>query len=298
MSNGGIKIEQIENYKECKSTIKHLVCYVCLDIAIDPYECAKCEVLFCRNCLEVIKISGKECITPNCTDNIKKGNKIIREMLSVLKIKCFACNKYGMNYKEYTLHISNCSMYLKNPLATLFNEIHTLNQQIIEKTKELEGISMLSSKYKGFIKKNKSPIEMTFELNVNQKMELYNACVEGKLEEFKNLIFIKKYPILEEISAKNYYWSPLHYAMHYGREEIIMFILDYLKKNNSVEYAISAKSNDGRCPLLCLLKSNSINVVKKKKILDLIISNYKVNISDEVKKEIQGRKLNENIINN
>src|SRR5207253_620394 len=70
---------------------------------------------------------------------------------------------------------------------------------------------------------------ITFSLNVNEKIELYNAAVNGNINEFKNLVLLKRYPILEEVSAHNYFWTSLHYAMHYGHSEIIYFILEYLK---------------------------------------------------------------------
>ena len=60
-------------------------------------------------------------------------------------------------------------------------------------------------------------------------MILYQAAVKGELSDFKKLID-KNYPLLEEVSAANFFWTPLHYAMHYGKMEIAFYILDILKK--------------------------------------------------------------------
>ena len=57
---------------------------------------------------------------------------------------------------------------------------------------------------------------ITVNLNLNQKMELYSAAVEGRLNDFRRLVFDKHYPPLEEVSARSYYWTPLHYALHYA----------------------------------------------------------------------------------
>jgi len=133
---------------------------------------------------------------------------------------------------------------------------------------------------------------ISFNLPINQKMELYNSCVEGRLEEFKNLVINKKYPMLEEVSAHDYYWTPLHYAMHYGQIEIIKFLMEQLKAKGIHESAMRIESNDGRCPLLCLLRSNSINVDKKKEILTKFLQMYpNTNLSNEVRKEIKSRDM-------
>eukprot|EP00340_Litonotus_pictus_P002868 CAMPEP_0170531812 /NCGR_PEP_ID=MMETSP0209-20121228/65352_1 /TAXON_ID=665100 ORGANISM="Litonotus pictus, Strain P1" /NCGR_SAMPLE_ID=MMETSP0209 /ASSEMBLY_ACC=CAM_ASM_000301 /LENGTH=113 /DNA_ID=CAMNT_0010826949 /DNA_START=605 /DNA_END=943 /DNA_ORIENTATION=+ len=85
-------------------------------------------------------------------------------------------------------------------------------------------------------------------ISSTQKMELYNATIDGELDQFKSLILEKKYPIFEEVSAANFKWTSLHYAMHYGQESVIFFILDYLNKKNCLDSGISSKSSDGRCP--------------------------------------------------
>ena len=132
---------------------------------------------------------------------------------------------------------------------------------------------------------------MSFDLTIEHKMELYYACTEGKLELFESLIKKKKFPLLEEISYKNYYWTPLHYAMHYGQYEIICFILNLLKEDNLLHPAMRIQSNDGRCPLMCLLKSTNLLSIKKEELFEKLTKNYSIEISKEVKKEATTRGL-------
>ena len=120
-------------------------------------------------------------------------------------------------------------------------------------------------------------------------MELYNAYVSGKLTDFRNLIVNKQYPILEEISAKNYGWTPLHYAMHYGKFDVICFILDYLTERGKYSMAMMLKSSDGRTPVLCLLRSNSLNIEQKIEVLIKVFQRYVIPLTAELKTELKNR---------
>src|SRR5690242_17755446 len=69
------------------------------------------------------------------------------------------------------------------------------------------------------------------QLTTNQKMELYNSAVNGQVETLKNLIEVKKYPLMEECSAAGYFWSANHYAAHYGFVEIVKYVLEYYQND-------------------------------------------------------------------
>ena len=131
-------------------------------------------------------------------------------------------------------------------------------------------------------------------LTTDEKMELYNSVIKNNLELFKSLIYgspyKKPYPMFEEVSAKNYYWTPLHYAMHYAKWDIIQFIFEYLFQYNLVNSALSLKTKESKCPLLCLLKSNALSDKVKIDTLDRLISTFPIPISNEVKDEIIKRK--------
>ena len=131
-------------------------------------------------------------------------------------------------------------------------------------------------------------------LTTNEKMELYNSVIKDNLDLFKSLIYgspyKKPYPMFEEVSAKNYYWTPLHYAMHYAKWDIIQFIFEYLFQYNLVNSALNLKTKDSRCPLLCLLRSKALSDKVKIDTFDRLISTFPIPISNEVKDEIIKRK--------
>ena len=121
-------------------------------------------------------------------------------------------------------------------------------------------------------------------------MVLYQQTVRGDLNEFKKLID-KGFPILEEVSAANYYWTPLHYAMHYGKMEIAFYILDLLTQQGKYNMAMELQSNDNRTPVLCLLKSNALSLSDKKEYFTKLVQRYKIYCDERTIKEIKNRNL-------
>jgi hypothetical protein len=292
---GGIKFFNIENYEAYKEIIKDMTCCVCLYLIKKPVECTLCQTLICDDCMQILTMAGKKCIVPKCGGEYKKANKFVREVLSNLKIICEYCME-SFKYNDFNTHLDKCTGYTESEQYRLLKTIKESDEKINSLKKEIESSSrnMLKSKieldpYANYSKEELRRVLVTFLLPVNQKMELYNSCVEGKLEEFKNLVLNKKYSVLEEVSAHNYYWTPFHYAMHYGQWEIVNFICSLLKSKNLLDAAMRLESNDGRCPLMCLLKSNSIAVDKKSVILSKFLCSYKINLSPEVKREISTR---------
>ena len=77
--------------------------------------------------------------------------------------------------------------------------------------------------------------------------------------------------------------------MHYGKWDIIQFIIEYLFSKNKIEIAFRLLSKDGRCPLLCLLKSNVLNINAKKDMFSKIFEKYTIPVSEEVIKNLQMR---------
>ena len=108
---------------------------------------------------------------------------------------------------------------------------------------------------------------LTNKLNMNEKMNFYQAVIDGNLEAYKRYVlgtYGTMYNIFEEVSAPGYGWTTFHYAMHYAKWEIIKFIINYLIDNKKLEIGFRLKSKDGRCPLLCLLKSNALSLSDKR----------------------------------
>lgn len=297
----GIKEELVENYNEFKKIIGSLVCVICLDIVRNPLQCEKCESLYCEDCWEIMKISGKKCVL-HCIAPIRKANTFVRDMLSNLKITCETCGKKSIDYNLYVKHMEACIMNkkitTKEELLKVIKEKEIKVDEIVAEIENLKinGLPTPNGKSKALSVEQIRKNLMTFNLNVNQKMDLYNAAVEGRLNDFKNLILNKKYSIFEEVSAHNYYWTSIHYSMHYGQIEIIMFCLEYLFHHlKCLDMAMKLESDDGRCPLLCLLRSNALNTEMKKVILQKIFSNFPISISKEVRAELRNRDM-ENLV--
>ena len=134
------------------------------------------------------------------------------------------------------------------------------------------------------------------ELTPDEKSNFYNSAINGSLEEFKSYLngtatSGKHYNIFEEVSQPGHKWTVFHYAMHYGKWEIIKFIIEYLKLLNLLDKALEMKTNDNRCPLLCLLKSSALKPEEKKIIFTDILNNFDITISNEVKEELYNRNM-------
>jgi hypothetical protein len=306
----GIEEEMVENSDEFQDLVKSFVCVICLDIVKQPVQCTKCESLYCGECWDILKTSGKNCVY-NCPNTcIGEANKFVIELLKCLSLKCNICNKKGIDYLTFIKHVEGCSINVR------FSNIDELNKEIKERDRKIESLEKelddLKIQQQKKVKESEelkvsqqqtkaTSTEMvklrnmliTHNLSNSQKMELYKATIEGRLHDFMNLVK-KGYNVLEEVSAVNYYWTPFHYAMHYGKIDIILFILEVLFKSNSINYAVLLESNDGRCPILCLLRSNSLDLKTKAEYIDGILKKYSsLKISSSAKAEMKKRGLDE-----
>jgi hypothetical protein len=301
-SSTGISEDLVENIKEVEELINSLNCCICLEIVKNPFECENCESLYCFECWKMMKITGKNCVY-DCKNPVVRAKKFVWDMLSKIRFRCNDCKKNNIPYKAYLLHLEICLLnnkYMNVDVSKELLDEAKLKVEVL--TKELETIKMdknLYSQNNDLIGLNnnlpllsKEQIRnkyLTSNLSTEQKKEIYKAIFEGNLAAFKDLIINKKYNIFEEISAKSYFWTSLHYAMHYGKLDIIIFILEYYK--SKLSYIMRLESNDGRCPILCLLKSNGVNSNTKKDLLETIFSAYKFLISNEIIRELKNRDM-------
>lgn len=111
---------------------------------------------------------------------------------------------------------------------------------------------------------------LTSSLPNPQKMEMYNAATNNKIETFIQLIEVNKYPIMEECSSSGYYWTSLHYAAHYGSYSIVEYILNYLSSDPDSVDKVNLQSNLGLSPLLIAIK-NCSDIEAKKAIMELFV---------------------------
>ena len=292
----GISEDQIENYQEYQEILKSLNCCICLDIVKNPVECSTCESLYCDECWNLMKISGKKCVI-NCTTPVIKANSFVYNILDKLIIRCDYCGKGGLSYSKYIKHSESCSMLKKyGTVDELSKILQEKTKKIASLKKELDDIKNNNLEAKSYViinprltKEQLRQKYITVNLNLNQKMELYSAAVEGRLNDFRRLVFDKHYPPLEEVSARSYYWTPLHYALHYGKWEVASFIFDFYQKRDELDNIMRLESSDNRCPILCLLKSNALQYEQKGIILEKILEKYKFEITPEVLKELRNR---------
>ena len=208
--------------------------------------------------------------------------------------KCPLCQEGGLSYQKFLSHKNCCS------LANKYGTIQELKKLEKEKEEEIAKLKLDIEQLKNnnYELKIVNPQDelrkelITDKLDVDSKKILYQQIVDGNLNEFKKLID-KGFPILEEVSAVNYYWTPLHYAMHFGKMEIAFYILDLLIKQGKYNMAMKLQSNDGRTPVLCLLKSSALSLSDKKEYFTRLVQRYKIFCDDITFEEIKDRGLEE-----
>lgn len=288
-SIGGIDRAFIENIEEYDIIFQEMRCPICLRIVLNPKECSACQIMVCNDCAYILTTAGRKCVREGCKGELEKSNKFIRDILDNLKIKCYACKQKGFGYKQYLEHIKTCESYLTSPVQKCLIQIHQQEEKIAE----------LNNKFQNLLEKYSPKLSddevrkkyLTNKRTVSEKMSLYKASVKQGVEDFKRLIEVEGYPMFEEVSAQGCYWTPLHYAMHYGKWDVIKYILDYCLNNGSFREIMQLKSNDKRCPILCLLRSSALKIEQKREIFKLILQNYRIKITDEIRKDLENRKV-------
>ena len=293
----GIDKKYISNFTDYELLFDEMRCPICLKILLDPIECDKCQAIICENCYFILKSADKNCFNEGCKGKYIKANKYIRNLLNELEIKCQGCEKDNINYIDYLTHIKTCPEYLKNPILNKIIQINKKTEEIEKLQKEKEElVKMARKKIMGDDQELRKKY-LTNKLNTENKMRFYKAAADGNLELYKTYVngsaYYPPFSIFEEVSENGYGWTTFHYAMHYGRWNIIRFIIEYLILKDKLNIMLRLKSKDGRCPLLCLLKSNAIKLDIKRDIFDKIITNFTIPISNEVRIELDNRGFKE-----
>ena len=292
----GIDKKFISNYDDYKLLLDEMICPICLKVLLDPIECNKCQAIICENCYFILKSADKNCFNEGCKGTYLKANKFVRNILSDLHIKCYGCEKNDIRYEDYLEHIKTCEGYLSSPILKTLAEINKKTEEIEALKKEKEKLVKEAQRKFTLTDQELRAKYLTNRLNMNDKMNFYQAVIDGNLEAYKRYVlgtYGVAYNIFEEVSAPGYGWTTFHYAMHYAKWEIIKFIINYLIKTNKLEIGFRLKSKDGRCPLLCLLKSNALKPEVKRDTFDKIITNFTIPVSEEVIKELRNRKYND-----
>ena len=291
----GIDKKFISNYDDYKLLLDEMLCPICLKVLLDPIECNKCQAIICENCYFILKSADKNCFNEGCKGTYVKANKFVRNILSDLNVKCIGCEK-DLRYTDYIEHIKTCEGYLSSPILKTLASINKKSEEIEKLKKEKEKlVKEVQNKHQLTDKELKEKY-LTNRLSMNDKMNFYQAVIDGNLEAYKRYVngtYGVKYDIFEEVSAPGYGWTTFHYAMHYAKWEIIKFIINYLINNGKLEVGFRLKSKDGRYPLLCLLKSNALKGDVKRDTFEKIITTFTIPVSNEVIKELKNRKYDD-----
>ena len=291
----GIDRKFISNYDEYKLLLDEMICPICLKVLLDPIECDKCQAIICDNCYFILKSADKNCFNEGCKGKYIKANKFVREILNNLNIKCCGCGKDNIRYADYLTHIQACESYLSNPILKKLAIINQKTEEIEKLRKEKEDLMKEARKKNMLTDQELRAKYLTNKLSTDDKMRFYQSVIDGNLEAYKRFVqgtqYSQPFNIFEEVSAPGYGWTTFHYAMHYAKWNIIKYIIEYLFNNNKVEIGFKLKSKDGRCPLLCLLKSNALKPDIKRETFAKIISNFTIPVSEEVIKELKNRQL-------
>jgi hypothetical protein len=292
----GINEDYIENLGEfSENLLMTLECPICAGIVNNPVECKQCQTIYCAECWNQLKISNKGCVM-RCQKPVEKANKFVFGLLEKFLLKCPLCHEGGLSYQKFLLHYDCCIIANKYGTIEELTKLEKEKDEEIEKLKQdIEKLKNNSYKVEADVKFNQDEIRkelITNKLDVNSKMVLYQAAVKGELSDFKKLIN-RGFPLLEEVSAAKFYWTPLHYAMHYGKMEIAFYILDTLKEQGKYKMAMALESNDNRTPVLCLLKSNALSLSDKKEYFTALVQRYQINCDDRTLREIKNRNLEE-----
>ena len=291
----GINDDYIENYGQFSENIlSSLECPICACIVNNPFECKECQTIYCAECWKQLEISNKGCVMRCKKPVVEKANKFVYGILDKMLLKCPLCQEGGLSYQKFLLHYECCVIANKYGTIEELTKLEKEKDEEISKLKsDIERLKNNSYKLENSKRYTQDEIRkelITNRLDVNSKMILYQSTVRGDLNEFKKLID-KGYPILEEVSAANYYWTPLHYAMHYGKMEIAFYILDLLTQQGKYNMAIELESNDKRTPVLCLLKSNALSISDKKEYFTRLVQRYKIFCDERTLREIKNRNL-------
>ena len=188
--------------------------------------------------------------------------------------KCPICQEGGLSYRKFLSHKNCCT------LANKYGMIQELKKLEKEKEEEIAKLKLDIEQ----LKNNNYELKI-----VNPQNELRKELITDKLDvDSKNILYQQ---IVD--GNFNYYWTPLHYAMHFGKMEIAFYILVLLIKQGKYNMAMKLQSNDGRTPVLCLLKSSELSLSDKKEYFTRLVQRYKIFCDDITFEEIKDRDLEE-----
>eukprot|EP00347_Sterkiella_histriomuscorum_P017610 403348682 len=113
---------------------------------------------------------------------------------------------------------------------------------------------------------------------ISERMELYQCVTKGDLDALKALLETKKYSILEEVSKSGFYWTMFHYASHYGRVDVLKYLIDKISNHPDKFDIFNLQTVEGKTPLTCAILSGSLTLDQKKEIIKIWFETFSVDI--------------------
>ena len=79
----------------------------------------------------------------------------------------------------------------------------------------------------------------------------------------------KIYSITEEVSKSGYFWTVLHYSSHYGKFQVLEYLIELMSMNPNKFDIFNMQTVEGKTPLMCAISSKEIDKNQKQRIVKL-----------------------------
>jgi ankyrin repeat protein len=79
----------------------------------------------------------------------------------------------------------------------------------------------------------------------------------------------KAYSVTEEVSKSGYFWTVLHYSSHYGKFEVLEYLIELMGFNTDKFDIYNMQTIEGKTPLMCAISSKEIDKNQKQRIVKL-----------------------------
>ena len=135
-----MEIEDIINLEEIKVFSIDITCSICQSVLLNPYHCIDCEQSFCFECITNWQKKSNVCPF-KCPNFQLKESKMVKKILSKLKLKCPNKCEAEISYDNFMEHIND-----KCPKIDMQLKIKKLQKQMEEL--KIEYDQVLKRKYK------------------------------------------------------------------------------------------------------------------------------------------------------
>ena len=130
--NSSCQITQslVTNRSDINAFEDEIICHICQNIILEPTQCVECQNSFCKQCITNWFKKSSTCPF-RCKTSEMKENKLLKRLLSKLKLSCpFKCGKI-ISYEDFANHTTNvCSQRPSQSTSITFDEVENLRKKI------------------------------------------------------------------------------------------------------------------------------------------------------------------------